>query len=289
MGSILVCIGCYCCLFTIKPLYIEWMAFIANLIEIGFLIWGIVDIPFGDLNTGGKVCFYITCGLILLTFILLIILIVLRCGKKINTTRNSTAQCLCISILIFDVLAFIMVIISEIVILHKMWDLDEDNYYWSRRERRYYGNGYFSDTEWAAAIISTSAAELGILAHFYCISFDMKLIHFKTDLSYNEYMDVNNNNSVGIISNSDINREQGTTINVYNTPPPNQNNLNFLGYDKNGYPIYAGTNQFRMVNTPIVVQPNVNQNNNVNNNINNNINNKNIKDNNNDNSDNNIK
>ena len=281
MGSILVCIGCYCCLFTLRPLSIEIIALIANLCEIGFLIWGIVDIPWDYINTGGEVCFYITCGFIVLTFLLLLILMCFRCSGTINTTKNGVGMCLCITDLIFDILAFILIIVSESIILYKMWDADDD-YYWDngRRYHRHY-DSIFSDSEWAAAVISTSVAELAILIHCYCVSFLMKLIHLKTDLSYKEYTKALEQNSNTLSSDNPI----GRAINVFQNPPNYyNNNLTFLGYDKDGHPIYSGNNTYQVINTPVVpvapvVPVTTNQNINNNNNIivnknNNNINNK---------------
>ena len=279
MGSVLVCIGCYCCLFTLRPPIVEWMALLANLIVIGFLVWAIVDLPWGDLNTGSKVCFYIAFGLIIITLILLLIIMILRCMKTINTTRNSTAKCLCYSALVFDILGFIMIIIAEAIIINRMWDLDGDSYYRHGR-RRYDTNDYFTNREWAAAIIPTSVAEIGTVIYCYCVSFLAKLITLKTDLSYNEYLDTINEKSVGVDSNTNLEGYNSTVINVYNTPPNNQNTLTFIGYDKDGHPIYSGNQQYRTINAPVYTQNIANQNNNVNNN--NNINNnKNINQNNN--------
>ena len=120
-----------------------------------------------------------------------------------------------------------------------------------------------------------SVAEICLIAHFYCLSFLLKLIKLKTDLSYIEYNESQTNNSSGNILSSSANyATPGTTINVYNTPPPpnNQQVLSFIGYDNQGHPIYAGNNQYRSVNYPANTQPNINQNNNVQaiNNINNN-------------------
>lgn len=289
MGGLIACIGCYCCLLTLKPKYVELIGLLANVVEIGFLIWGIAGIPWSDINTGSKVCFFITCGLVLITLIILVILMILRCNNTINNSRNSTGKCLCIAGLIIDILAFIMIIITEAIILYKMYDLDYNGGY---RNGRYYGrNGYFSGAEWAAAVISTSATEIGIMVHTYCISFLMKLIHLRTDLSYYEY-------NKNLPSNRDSSNNDGnlaTTVNVYPVPP-NNNNLSFLGYDKDGRPIYAGNDQYRTINAPVINQPNAYQNNtnnrntnNINQNINtNNINNNNINHNDNTNNTNNI-
>ena len=196
---------------------------------------------------------------------------VLRCKGHINSSSNKTGYGICLTTVIIDVIAFIMIVVSEAVILYKMWDLD-DYEYWRGRT---YSKGYFSDAEWAAAIVPMSVAEICLIAHFYCLSFLLKLIKLKTDLSYIEYNESQTNNSSGNILSSSANyATPGTTINVYNTPPPpnNQQVLSFIGYDNQGHPIYAGNNQYRSVNYPANTQPNINQNNNVQaiNNINNN-------------------
>lgn len=233
MGGIIACLCCYCCLTTLKPKSIEIIALICNIISIGFLIWGISDIPWDDISTAGKVFFYITCGCVVLTLIFLLGLMCIRCSGKINTSKNSNAKCLCITLIVFDILAFILIIISEIIIFYNMDDKDDDyyyyDYYYGRRRRSKYTN-----REWAAAIISISAAELAIICHSYCANFLLKLISAKTDTSYLDYMEQRENNSNNIVSR---------TINVFNQPT-NTNQLTFIGYDKDGHPIYSGKNQY---------------------------------------------
>ena len=46
MGGLITCIGCYCCLLTLKPKYVELIGLLANVVEIGFLIWGIALLRF---------------------------------------------------------------------------------------------------------------------------------------------------------------------------------------------------------------------------------------------------
>lgn len=259
MGSVVACLGCYCCLYTFKPRCMEIISLIADLFAIGFMIWGFAEIPWDDISTGGKATFYITFCLICICLILLIILIIMRCNNTINTTSNKAAVNLCIGALAVDCLALILCIISESLILYKMWDLDENIEYFAGR-RVYRSNGYYTDAEWAAAILSATIGEIGIAVYFYCMSFLLKLIFIKTDLSYAEYAKNNPNENITINPlNNDINSSVvGTNINVYNNPPTsNQNQLNFLGYDKNGHPIYAGNNQYRQIDFPVNKQPNI--------------------------------
>ncbi len=164
----------------------------------------------------------------------------LRCGNKINTTKNSSGKCLCITLLIFDIIAEITIIIAEIIIAYNMWDkyddyYYDDYYYYSRRRRR----STFSDTEWAAVFVSTTGAEIFLAINFYCASFLLKLIYAKTNKSYLKYLESKEDNNV-------ITRAINTLDNSDSIP--NNNQLNFIGYDKEGHPIYAGNTQYVMVN-----------------------------------------
>lgn len=241
MGSIIACICCYCCLTTLKPRYIEIMALICNIVEIGFLIYAIAGIPWDDIKNGGKIVFYITCALIVISLILLLILMCFRCGNKINTTKNTSGKCICITAIIIDILAGILIAIAEIVILHNMYDKDDlyDDYYYRRRRR----DSNFSDAEWICVYVSLTGFEIALCIHLYCISFLIKLISAKTNLSYLKYMESKEDNSI-----------VARTMNVFNNQPDQYNNnntqLNFLGYDQNGHPIYAGNAQYMTVNQP---------------------------------------
>ena len=227
MGSIISCICCYCFLTPLKPRCIEILALIFNLIELIFLIWGIADMPWDYISTGGKIIFYIMFSLIIITFLILIVLICLRCSNKINTTKNNTAKCLSSTTVILDFLAFILIIIAEIIILYNIDDKDDYFYYdYNRRRRR----SKFSEREWAATIISHTFVEIALFCHSYCSIFLVKLIYVKTDLSYFDYMIQNEQSS-----------NMSRTIKVLNG---GQNNLNLIGYDKNGRPIYSLTNQY---------------------------------------------
>ena len=227
MGSIITCICCYCCLTPLKPRCIEILALIFNLIELIFLIWGIADMPWDYISTGGKIIFYIVFSLIIITLLILIVLICLRCSNKINTTKNNTAKCLSSTMVILDILAFILIIIAEIIILYNIDDKDDYFYYdYNRRRRR----SKFSEREWAATIISHTFVEIALFCHSYCSIFLVKLIYVKTDLSYFDYM-----------IQKDQSSNMTRTVNALNG---GQNNLNLIGYDKKGLPIYSLNNQY---------------------------------------------
>jgi hypothetical protein len=234
---------------TLKPRCIEVMGLISNLVAIGFLVWGLAEIPWSDIRNGGKITFFIGSGFTVITLLFIFVLMCFRCGNKINTTKNSAGKCICITALVFNFLALILIIIGEIVIIYDMDDPDYYDYYWDdyRSRRRY---SYYSDAERAAAIISPSGAEIAIIIYGYCISFLLKLIFAKTDLSYLEYKETQDNSQNNIIAR---------TIGVFNSPP-NNNELRFLGYDQNGHPIYSGNTQYytqqvitNNVNSPTVV------------------------------------
>ena len=132
------------------------MALIANIVEIGFLIYLRADMPWSDINNGGKIVYYLILAFAIISLAILVILMCLRCGNKINTTKNSTGKCLCITEIIIDIIAGILIVIDEIIILNNMYDKDDyyDDYY--RRNRRHYSS--YSDSEWICVYVSLTGS-----------------------------------------------------------------------------------------------------------------------------------
>lgn len=242
------------CLNSVKPRILEVLKIVFTVIGIGFLVWGLVDIPWDDISNAGKVFFAIGGGLLVLGLLVLFVLMCLRIGNKINETKNSAGKCLCITMLVFDVSGLIIFIIAEIIICINMNDKDEeyrdslyDNGY---RERRRRWKGKYSNEEWWSTACSLTAAEIALILNIIITDYLIKVIWAKTNLSYGEYTKQNPTEITTTVNNE----EAGYTksINVFNTPPQyNQNVLNFIGYDKDGHPIYSGTNQyFTQVSVP---------------------------------------
>jgi len=149
------------CFNSVKPRVLEVLALVFTVVAIGFLVWGIIDIPWDDISTAGKVFYYIGCGFVVLVLLILLVLMCLRIGNKINGPSNGTGICLCITMMVCEVLAIIIFVIAEIIIFVNMGDKDDeywDNNYNGRRRWR----SKYDWEEWWSAVCSVSAAEIAM-------------------------------------------------------------------------------------------------------------------------------
>jgi len=238
----------------VSPKVLESLTLVSSLVGIGFLIWGIVDIPWDDINDAGEIFYIMSGGFLIPIVILIFILLCLSIGDKFGTTQNGCARGLCITLLILNILALIAIIIGEIIIFAEMADEDDkyldNNYYYNNRRRRW--RGKYSREEWASAGVSTTAVEIVLGLNILFISYLLKLANAKTNTTYNEYLDAQSKNNSSDVNGLNSN-QNNYAINVYNNPPNgNQNMLTFIGYDKDGHPIYSGANQyFTQTNAPV--------------------------------------
>ena len=232
---------------SMKPRNIELITLLFTVIAIGVLIWGLVDIPFDDIVNSGKIFYIIGCILVVLVFIILLCLMCLRIGNKINESLNEAGKGLCLALLIVDVLAFIAIVVSEVIILVDMGNKDDD-YFYENNIRRFRGKGEFSRRDWAAAGISTTVAAVAMALNVLCLDSLYKTIKSKTNLSYEDYLESQKPN--GMTGDKKV-EEVSKTVAIFNSPPNNQTNQNFLsfiGYDKDGHPIYSGNTQYYIQN-----------------------------------------
>lgn len=232
------------CMNDVSPKILEILTLFSSLIGIGFLIWGLVEIPWDDIKDVGKALYIIGGIIMIIVVILILVLLCLSVSNKFGTTKNGFAKCLCITLLVINVIAVILFVISEIIIFANMADEDDkylDNNYYYNYNRRW--RGKYSRAEWAASGCSLTAVEIVIGLNILFISYLLKLANAKTNTSYNDYLDTQSKNNTSDISG--LNNKNNYSINVYNAPPNgNQNMLTFIGYDKDGHPIYSGTNQY---------------------------------------------
>ena len=244
MGSIIACICCYCCLTTLKPRCIEVIALLCNILEICFLVWGIIKIPWDNIKIVGKIFFFIPCGLIVLTFLILLILMCFRCGKKINKSKNGIAKCLCISMIVFDIVSEILIVIAEIFIINNMNKMkgnnnDFDYNFLYDYKRINYRNSKYSEGQWAATTISVTFVEIALIIHCCCANFLLKLIIAKTNKSFLEYIETKN-------------QDNSRSVEVFGSPQIQTNTqLNSINYNQNGHPYYSGNSQYTIQNKNI--------------------------------------
>lgn len=216
---------CYCCLKNCRPRCIEFSALISNIIEIVVLVWAIIEFPWKDIKIIGRICFFIMFVLIIFNFLFLLILMYLRCSNKINTTKNGYGKCLCITMIVFDIISFILYLVGGVVIILNMND-HENDYYGLRIQKR---ETKYSKRKWISLAVSLSITEIFIIFHCICSMMLYKIIKAKINTSYSNYLDQPKKVII-------------TNVNAYNNTQTdiNMNQLTHIGYDKDGRPIYSG-------------------------------------------------
>ena len=240
------------CMNSVKPRVLELLILVFTVVAIGFLIWGIVDIPWDDISTAGKIFYYIGCGFVVLVLLILLVLMCLRIGNKINGSKNEAGICLCITMMVCEVLAIVAFVIAEIIIFVNMGDKDDDywdeNYYNGRRRR---WRSKYDWEEWWSAVCSVTAGEIAMGLNIACTDYLLKIIRAKCNTCYSDYLETQNKTNITQNSNSGIGNNLSRNIEIFNTPPQaNQNTLTLIGYNKNGHPIYSGSAQYFTQNQP---------------------------------------
>ena len=210
----LCCCGlcCTCCCKNCNPKCFEITILVFNVIFVALLIWavaGLSDNIFDVLSSSGKACYIIGLVCIILTLIMNIVLIVLRCLGIINTTANIAARILCISIICLDILALVLVTIGEIKVLVDMVDIEDklgDDF------------DFFSVKHWVNVIVPTTWFQGLVLFHVIFSSFLLRAIWAKTDLSFDEFRQEQIKNKViaEINNNPNTQNTQGLPVSSTN-------------------------------------------------------------------------
>ena len=237
------------CLNSVKPRVLELLILVFTVVAIGFLIWGIVDIPWDDISTAGKIFYYIGCVIVLLVLLIILVLMCLRIGNKINESKNGAGICLCITMMVCEILAIVIFIIAEIIIFINMNDKNDE--YWENYDYRYRRwRGKYDWEEWWSAVCSVTAGEIAMGLNIACTDYLLKVIRAKCKTCYSDYLEAQNKNDIQN-NTSSIGNNLAKSIEIFNAPPQtNQNALTLIGYDKDGHPIYSGTTQYFTQNQP---------------------------------------
>ena len=205
MGEIIACMSFYFFIEKLKPRYIEIIELIFSIIEIIFLIWGLLNnsyIPWKDIRKGAKIFYIIMLILICINFIIIIVLIYLRCSNKINTTKNDIGIYLCITTIVLVILSKILLLIDEVIIAYDMYYKDNNDY---------------------SVIIPFIITELSLAFQCYCSCFLIRLIYAKTDLNDEQYQKNLNKDSSSI--NGVGNRNNRNNPNEANIIDENKQNI----------------------------------------------------------------
>ena len=226
------CCGCgaLCCIRNSKPLCIEITGIIVNIKIISLLIWGLAQIPFGEIPSRGKTCYIILFLVQILLFVILLIEVVLRCLKLINKTdwANRTGKIMFIFSIILTLVGSALATLSLIFIAIDMVNIDD---LMDRDKVKY----EFSIGEYLAIFVPAGATIFYDLTLYLCCSIYLLLIiSHKTDLSYALYKEMQDMKMKEAQTNDTSGAQE---INVNNPP-----NLVLKGYDINKKPLYGVAN-----------------------------------------------
>ena len=228
-----------CCYRNIKPIVLEIIYLIGQIIVVIFLIWGKADIPWKlyrksdsdviiliddgiNYNKPYLKVFYtigFITGIIKLAFF--VIILILRIIKLINGAINIIVLIFCYIIYHIDNIGACLINIALIIIIVDFAKIYSD-----------YGE-YINPFEKYPAVLSVfivnTIFEIAIQLPF---QIDIQLIRFKTDLSYGEYknqnqvMNVQINNGINDINDTMVQNIKNGAQEEHITVQNNLNNLN---------------------------------------------------------------
>ena len=227
------CLSLFCCFKSMRPNVIALIAIISNLIAVAFLIWGITDLLL--YRKARKLFYTISFVLLCLTLILLIFIIVflnLRIGPNFMTIYK-VGKIICLLIIGLCILAFIFLLISEILILIDYNDIED-----------LLGPGRnISSHDWAAAILPGILGLIASVIVSLCANVLYKIFNDNILTSFDIYQNNNpmniNQNSMTTIPNvqnpvvvvSGNNSGMIPPTNPYNQPKPVFNSESGINYN----------------------------------------------------------
>lgn len=212
--------GCslfYCCFKNFRPNCIAITALIANIIAVSFMIWALADLEWSlFIRKGRKALYIIAFVLLCLTLLLLIaafILLNIRKGGN-YVTLNNVGKIFCLIIAILAILAFILLLIDEILLI-----VDYD------KIERNAGNGrQIPSHDWAACILPgllglIASVVITLCANILCTIFNSNILGSLFEFQNNGAMNVNQN-SITSIPNLTQDPVAVTVNNPPIIPPP---------------------------------------------------------------------
>lgn len=226
--------NCLCCCGCCNLLCKEITYLIFSVLEIVLYVWAIIVVPWGDefIHSSGKALFYAAFSISIVNFIIVIILIYLTCAKKITNSKNCLGKALSITLLVLAVILLILEFFAYIIVLYDLKDIHDRDAEWILTDNGREQESIEKDFKVMFYLISGISLLIFEFCQFIFAIYILILICKKTDLSLSSFREKEK-------ENQEINAAT-TVVNVYN-PTDGKiivNNLQMVGYDKDGRPIY---------------------------------------------------
>ena len=183
------CTPLFCCFRSCRPNCIAFTALVANIIAVAFMIWALVDLAW--MRKARKPLYIIAFVILCVTLVLLIVVLILlnlRVGNN-YVTYNNIGRIFSLIIIILAILAFIFLLVAEILLLYDYVDLEKA-----------LGKGrQIPSHDWAACILP---GILGLIASIIIALCANVLYRIFYDNILGSYLDYQNNSPVHINNNS---------------------------------------------------------------------------------------
>ena len=236
MGICCYAVCAYCCCRCCSPQCQTITNLVFTIIIFALMVANIINISWGDelIGTESKTFFFIPFALTVVSLIIIIILIYLRCKNVLNSSKHCLGLTLVIILLIIDIISYILLYIGISFLTGDLRDIHDRDTEWEYKPGRNYATKGSAIEDFKVLFFFISSTVFMILLTIK-ICFDVFILISvcrKTDLSYNQQKELEKEKK-----NMNETRE---AVNVYN--PSNvqiMNNFQFIGYDKDGKPIYS--------------------------------------------------
>ncbi len=208
------CISLYCCFKNFRPNCIAFTAIISNFIAVAFMIWALADLMW--LRKARKALYIIAFVALCITLILLIIALILLNIRKGNNyiSLNNAGKTICLIIILLAILAFIFLLIDEILLIYDYADLEKD-----------LGPGrQIPRHDWAACILPgllglIASVIISLCCNILFTIFNENILDSLFEFQNNHHVNVNQN-SITSIPNITQDPVAVTVNNPPTLPPP---------------------------------------------------------------------
>ena len=206
------CSPLFCCFRNYRPNCIALTAIVTNIIAVAFMIWALVDLEWGWTRKGRKALYIIAFVILCVTLALLIAVLVilnLRVGAN-YITCNNIGRIFCLIIVILAILAFIFLLIDEILLIVDYAKIESD-----------LGKGRnIPSHDWAACILPGIIGLIASVIIALCANILYRIFY---DNILGTFLDYQNNGPMQHVNNNSIstipNVTQAPVAVTVNNPP----------------------------------------------------------------------